>query len=74
MTAELSMSQIYYNPSILNFFFRKQAVETLEEVLNAFPSVGEGLDALETTFEDVDDMEEVLYSEDLPDILEMLAV
>lgn len=73
MVASITMRQLYYNPSLLNFFFREQAQRELENVIKAFDSTLDALDAIEEHFEDLDEFEEVCYSEDLPDILEMLA-
>lgn len=33
MTAELTFSELYWNASLLNFFFRSQAREEFEEVM-----------------------------------------
>lgn len=73
MVANITMRQLYYNPSLLNFFFREQAQRGLENVIRAFDSTLDALDTIEEHFEDLDEFEEVCYSEDLPDILEMLA-
>lgn len=34
MKAEITLSQMYWNPSLLGFFFTKQAQNTLAELLN----------------------------------------
>lgn len=73
MVANITMEQLYYNQSLLDFFFREQAQRELENVINAFDSTLDALNAIEEHFEDLDEFEEICYSEDLPDILEMLA-
>lgn len=73
MVANITMQQLYYNQSLLDFFFREQAQRELENVINAFDSTLDALNAIEERFEDMDEFEEICYSEDLPDILEMLA-
>ena len=48
MKAEITMSQLYWNPSILGFFFTKQAQNTLTELLDK-------AEDRETALEQIDD-------------------
>ena len=60
------MSQIWFNKGLSNFFFRDQAYETLEELINRSTMSGpDTLDALDEATDDmdIDDVEETLYSE-----------
>lgn len=66
MKAEVTISNIYWNNSLSNFFFRKQALSTLEELVKRSAMSGQDtLDALDDATEDmdVDDVEEMFYSE-----------
>lgn len=66
MKAEVTMSQIWFNTSLSDFFFREQAYKTLEELFErSTQSDRETLDALEDATEnmDIDEVEEMFYSE-----------
>ena len=66
MKAEVTISNIYWNKSLSNFFFRDQAYETLEELVKRSAMNGQDtLDALDDATEDmsIDDVEEIFYSE-----------
>ena len=75
MKAELTLSNCYYNNSLMNFFFRSQAVKTLEELLN---EVEEDIDQISNNVEDytddLDELEELLYNESVEDIIEILCL
>lgn len=66
MKAEVTISNIYWNKSLSDFFFRSQAYKTLEELVKR--SAMSGQDTLDTLDEatddmDIDDVEETFYSE-----------
>lgn len=66
MKAEVTISNIYWNKSLSNFFFREQAYKTLEELVKRSTMSGQDtLDALDNATEDmdIDDVEETFYSE-----------
>jgi len=66
MKAEVTISNIYWNKGLKNFFFRDQAYKTLEELVERSTMSGrETIDALEDATEDmdIDDVEETFYSE-----------
>lgn len=66
MKAEVTISNIYWNNGLKNFFFRDQAYETLEELVYRSSMSGQQtLDALNDATEDmdIDDVEEMFYSE-----------
>lgn len=78
MKAEITFHQLYWNKSLLNFFFRTQAEETMEELVhkakdwqNAVESIEAYCDANEIT---VDDLEEIFYGELVEDIAEMFGI
>lgn len=60
------MSQIWFNKSLSDFFFRDQAYKTLEELVErSSMSEQDTLGALDNATEDmdIDDVEETFYSE-----------
>lgn len=66
MKAEVTISNIYWNKGLSNFFFREQAYKTLEELVRRSTMNGQDtLDALEDATEDmdIDVVEEKFYSE-----------
>ena len=66
MKAEVTISNIYWNKGLNNFFFRDQAYKTLEELVTRSTMSGQDtLDALDeaTGDMDIDDVEETFYSE-----------
>lgn len=65
MKAEVTISNIYWNNGLKNFFFRDQAYTTLVELVTRSTMSGrETLDALvdATDDMDIDDVEETFYS------------
>ena len=66
MKAEVTISNIYWNKGLSNFFFRDQAYNTLEELVKRSTMSGQDtLDALDNATEDmnINDVEETFYSE-----------
>ena len=66
MKAEVTISNIYWNKGLKNFFFRDQAYSTLEELVSRSTMNGQDtLDALDDATDgmDIDDVEEMFYSE-----------
>jgi len=66
MKAEVIISNIYWNKSLSDFFFRDQAYKTLEELVKRSATSGQDtLDALDEATDDmdIDDVEETFYSE-----------
>lgn len=66
MKAEVTISNIYWNKGLNNFFFREQALSTLEELVGR--STMNGQDVLDTLDDatdnmDIDEVEEMFYSE-----------
>lgn len=73
MKAELTLSNCYYNNSLMNFFFRSQAVKTLEELLNEVEEdINQISNNVEDYTDDLDELEELLYNESIEDIIEIL--
>ena len=66
MKAEVTISNIYWNKGLKNFFFRDQAYSTLEELVKRSTMSGQDtLDALDEATDgmDIDEVEEMFYSE-----------
>lgn len=66
MKAEVTISNIYWNKSLGNFFFREQAYENLDDLVKRSKMSGEAtLSALDDATEDmdIDEVEETFYSE-----------
>ena len=71
MKANLNISNIYYNKGLNNFFFRDQALKTLDEFVHKAKIGAE--DALEELDEitedlDIDEVEECFYSMSLNEL------
>ena len=75
MKVEVTMSQVFYNHSLLNFFFRNQAKETFNEI---FESVQEDdteiFNAIENYSDNLDEIEELFYSESIEDLCEIFGL
>lgn len=74
------MSQLYYNDSLMSFFFRDQAKRTLEELMNRASEPGSYvLDDVEDYADeqmdgDLDTLEEMFYEESVEDIAEVIGI
>ena len=75
MKAELTIKQLYYNSSIINFFFRTQSENTFSELFEAVEeSQDDVFDAIENYSEDLDEVEELFYNESIPDLCEIFGL
>lgn len=76
MKAEITMSQLWWNQSVRNFFFRKQAWETVEELMERVEcseaTYNAVFDAIDDRYDNLDDMEEDFYNESVEDLIDML--
>ena len=69
MNAELTIKQLYYNASIMNFFFRTQAENTFNELMEKCEeSNDEIFNAIENYSDDLDTIEEMFYNDDIDEI------
>lgn len=74
------MSQLYFNDSLMSFFFRDQAKRTLEELMNRASEPGSYvLDDVEDYVDeqmdgDLDTLEEMFYEESVEDIAEVIGI
>jgi len=75
MKAELTIKQLYYNSSIMNFFFRTQAENTFNELIEkCTESNDEIFNAIENYSDDLDDVEEMFYNDSIEEISEALGL
>lgn len=78
MKAEITMSQLWWNPSVRGFFFRYQSWAAVEELMGMVEysekTYDEVFDAIDEYFDDLDECEETFYSEHLDDIIEMIGL
>ena len=66
------MRQIWWNASVRDFFFRQQAEDTLNDLMDAVvEDTVEVLDAIEDYTDDLDEVEELLYNEPLDELVEI---
>ncbi len=73
MKAEITFSQVWYNPSLLNFFFRSQAKATLEELMNKTTDseavvLGSVEDYANCNFLGLDEIEEMFYNDSIEEL------
>ena len=75
MKAELTFKQLYYNNSMMNFFFRTQAENTFNELLESVEETnGEIFEAIENYSDDLDDIEEMMYNDSIEEIATKLGL
>ena len=75
MKAELTIKQLYYNSSIMNFFFRTQSENTFNELIEkCTESNDEIFNAIENYSDDLDTIEEMFYNDDIDDIASELGL
>ena len=69
MKAEITIKRLYYNASIMNFFFRTQSENTFNELIEkCTESNDEIFNAIENYSDDLDIIEEMLYNDDVEEI------
>lgn len=75
MKAEVTISEVYYNHSLLNFFFRNQSENTFNKL---FKSVQEDnaeiFNAIENYSDDLDEIEELFYDESIEELCEIFGL
>ena len=73
MTAEITMSQLHWNPSVMGFFFRRQAIKSYEEFISHYDTQ-DVIDAIGNNFCDLDEVEEMFYDDSMEEIAERLGL
>ena len=65
MKAEITFSELYWNESLMSFFFREQSIRTLDELLEKVADNQAAINTIEVHAEingySVDDVEEMFY-------------
>ena len=77
MRTDVTLKQLYYNNSLLNYFFRTQAQDTFNELLDrAEDSVEDVLEQLSLHFEDMelDYVEEIFYNDQVQEIADTYGI
>lgn len=74
MKTEITASQIYWNKSLMNFFFRSQSERTFEELCERAKDKEELFDTIDMTFEDLDEFEEACYCDSVEEIFDFLGI
>ena len=76
MTTNVTMTNIYWNRGLREFFFRQQATDTLAELVNRSQEGAATLDILDDYTEgmSLDEVEEMLYSDKIEDIAEFFGI
>lgn len=78
MKANVTFSQVYFNKGLLNFFFRTQAADTLDELLDRASSRRQAVELIDcycdNQFEELDELEELLYNESVEDIAAVVGI
>ena len=72
---QLSISNLYYNPSLLNFFFRTQAQNDFNALFESVEeSKEEVFEAIENYSDDLDEVEEMFYNDSIEEIISNLGL
>ena len=75
MKAELTIKQLYYNASIMNFFFRTQSENTFNELIEKCTESNDKIfNAIENYSDDLDEVEEMFYNDSIEEIAEALGL
>ena len=78
MNVQIALSEIYYNYGLRNFLMREQAYNTLNELISKNGDEDFVLNRIDEYADecgsDVDEIEEMLYSDDIEEIAETLGI
>ena len=78
MLADVTLQALYYNKGVAKFFFREQAYETLEDLVDraggreSLAAFDELEARIEDVFQNLDDFEDACYNYGTEDILNEL--
>ena len=74
MKAEVTFSELWWNESLMSFFFRKQSIMALDELLEKVADKRAAINAIEVHAEingySVDDVEEMFYEYSVEELAE----
>ena len=80
MTTTITLQQLWFNATLLNFFFRIQAIDTLEEIIDLTGAresesrFNELSEAIEGYYLCLDEFEEDCYNLSAQEILDQLEI
>ena len=78
MKAEVTFSELYWNESLMSFFFREQSIRTLDELMEKVADKMAAINAIEVHAEinnySVDDVEEMFYEYSVEELAEELCL
>ena len=74
MKAEVTFSELWWNESLMSFFFRKQSIRTLDELMEKVADKQAAINTIEVHAEinnySVDDVEEMFYEYSVEELAE----
>ena len=76
MTTEITMSNLWWSRSLMDYFFRKQSEDTLNEVMERI-AIGDyetSFDMIDDFFTDLNDCEETFYEMSADEIIKMIGL
>lgn len=78
MKTEITFNQLYWNQSLMDFFFRDQAENTLDELLDKAKDRQNAIESIEAYCEandvELDDLEESFYNDSVEELAEMFCI
>lgn len=78
MKAEITFSQLYWNNSLMDFFFRQQSKNTLDELMKRVDSPMQAIELIDSYVDandiDADELDEIFYNDSIEDISEMFGI
>ena len=78
MKAEITFSQVYWNLSLMNFFFRSQSENTLNELLERSADKRTAIEKIDDFAEfndyDLDELEEDFYNDSVAELAERFGI
>lgn len=78
MKAEITFSQLYWNCSLMDFFFRKQSIMTVEDLMGSIDDPKTALETIDAYASDnelsVDDIEEMFYGDSVEQLAETFGI
>lgn len=77
MRADITFEQLWWNSSLMGFFFRSQAQKTLEELVNKAKDPHDAISKISDYCEDIGDLdyiEEMFYDESVEELAEEIGI
>ena len=78
MKAEITFSQLYWNNLLMDFFFRQQSKNTLDELMKRVDSPMQAIEFIDSYVDDneidADELDEIFYNDSIEDIAAMFGI